>query len=341
MIRMRDRLRRCSDWLNKRNWVQFGVRRLLLPWQVKLVKHHDQDVPSARDVIVLSVVRNAAHWIDEFLDHHRRLGVHHFAILDNGSTDETVDLLVAQNDVTLLRSNVPYHAYENTMKRYLVRKCAAGSWCLFVDADELFDWPFRRGRMLPELVRYLERRGFNAVVCQLLDMWSPQGLASVHRSVSPQRECGHYTLSGLTKTPYPFWITNCGRDERIQMHWGGIRRTLFGAGVGLTKVSLFRADVELKPFCDWHHVRNASIADFTCALFHYPFTEAFRDKVREAVMTRRYGYITTGEYERYLEGLQGSASFGRVKGARELVQTEDLVAEGFLVASDDYKREFA
>ena len=47
----------------------------------------------------------------------------------------------------------------------------ARNWVLCVDIDELFDYPFRREIPTVDLLRYLNRCGFTAVVAQLLDLF--------------------------------------------------------------------------------------------------------------------------------------------------------------------------
>ena len=98
------------------------------------------------DVLVVTVVRNGAFHLPGFLAHHRRLGVRHFLFCDNGSTDGTVAMLRLQPDVTLYRTVVPWRSYENPLKRHLVHKHSLDRWHLFVDVDELFDYPDRSTR---------------------------------------------------------------------------------------------------------------------------------------------------------------------------------------------------
>jgi hypothetical protein len=340
--RVRPIARRWINWANKRNVVQFGIRAAILPLRVtKIQEAQERQRLEQEDIVVLSVVRDGAHWLRGFLKHHRGLGVRHFVILDNGSADETHTLLRGQSDVTLLYTDAPYHAYENTMKRFLVRNFAKERWCLFVDVDELFDWPLRGERHIGDLISYLDENEYNAVICQMLDMWSPSGLGSVRRSVPPHEICTHYSLADVEKGDYPFWDTNRGRDSSIKMHGGGIRKTLFGTSNGLTKVSLFKAEPQIRPFSHWHHIRNASIADFTCVLYHYPLTADFAAKAAEAAASGRYGYVTSGEYEAYHRTLEktGELSFN-IRGGRALVGTDELLVSRFLTVSPTYENHF-
>lgn len=338
--KVRGKLDRWIERENKRDIIQFGLRSALLRFRVRRLQVGRPDQEPG-GVVLLSVVRNAAPWLERFLDHHRSLGIRRFVILDNGSSDGTVALLRSQPDVTLLATSAPYRAYENTMKRYLVRNHGGGGWCLFVDADELFDWPLRHGRDIGELIGHCDARGFNAVICQMLDLWPAEGLAEGEKAGPPQAVCHHYSLSGLSRSPYPFWETNRGENPAIQMHRGGVRNALFGTDNGLTKVSLFKAEPKVRPFCMWHHVRNARIADFTCVLYHYPFTGDFAQRVAEAVASRRYGFQTTAEYEAYHRALQGGAGLDfAVPGARELKGTDELLENGLLVVSQAYIERF-
>jgi ubiquinone/menaquinone biosynthesis C-methylase UbiE len=85
-------------------------------------------------------------------------------------------------------------------------------------------------------------------------------------------------------------------------------------------------------------VDHATVADVTGVLYHYKFVPGFRTKVDDAVRTGQYA-AASFEYQRYQAALErepdivlGSAS------ARRLVSANELVAEGFLQVTDDYRR---
>lgn len=328
---------RAVSRLNKLDLVQFGLRRLLLPSKVRHL-HGPASIDYAADELVaISVVRNGMLWIGSFLRHHRALGVRHFVILDNGSTDGTTELLAREPDVTLLATDAPYHAYENTMKRYLAERFCGDRWCLCVDVDELFDFPGSGRLSLADFLTYLESSRYNAVITQMLDMFSETPLRDL--SSSPEDDLialyPFYDTSKVFKKPYPFL-----RDgDRIRMHRGGIRFEIFGTLNGLTKVSLFKMDGKLKPFAYWHHARNARIADVSAVLLHFPFVESFYAKVAEAVASGRYGYLTSDEYAAYLNGLERSPALQlKLESAKRLHDVDQLVDEGFLIVSPAYER---
>ena len=83
----------------------------------------------------------------------------------------------------------------------------------------------------------------------------------------------------------------------------------------------------------------AAVADVTGVLMHFPFVSTFRQKVEDAVRTGRYGATTTEEYVGYGRELARNPRLC-LKGpsARRFNGLEPLIADGFLVVSDDYVR---
>ena len=335
---MTKSLRSIIGRLNKLNFVQFQVRGLLLPFRVKLLHGllHIDSEPT--DVIAISVMRNSEAWLPAFLAHHRSMGVRHFVIMDNGSTDRSVAFLSAQPDVTLLQTHAPYHAYENTMKRYLAERYCQGRWCLCIDADELFDYPRSDSIPLGTLIEYFNYRRFNAVITQMLDLFSDRPIfeAKIEPGTDLRAQYRFYDLTGIDKKPYLWGQVS---NPAMMSHQGGIRKIVFGTNNGLTKVSLFLMDGRIRPFVAWHHAVNARLADLSCVLLHFPFVDSFYEKVVEAVKSGRYGYLTSDEYSGYLEGLKRLPSLSlKRETARSLLKTDELLDNGFLVESAEYRK---
>src|SRR5262249_27834079 len=120
--------------------VEFRLRPLVLRLRVRHV-HGPRTIAYGQDeLLVLCVVRNGALHVKSFLEHHLALGAAHVVLLDNGSTDPTIDLARAYDRVTILRTTCPYRTYETILKRYLVDRFSKDRWNLFVDIDERFDY---------------------------------------------------------------------------------------------------------------------------------------------------------------------------------------------------------
>jgi glycosyltransferase involved in cell wall biosynthesis len=127
-------------------------------------------------LVVFSVVRNEIVRIHAWLRHYRNIGVKTFAVVDNGSTDGTYEILRAQPDVVAARIETSYAAsnFGVAWLNELHRRLNPSIWVLFVDADELLvyrGWP---DRQLIELADEAAAENCNTFFGVLVDMY-PNG----------------------------------------------------------------------------------------------------------------------------------------------------------------------
>ena len=127
-------------------------------------------------ILVFSTMRNEMVRLPFWLEHHRALGVGHFLIVDNDSDDGTRDYLARQPDVSLWSSRHSYKLSRFGMDwlTWLQRRHAHGHWCLTVDADEIFIYPYHDTRPLPVLTHWLDRQSRRSFGALMLDMY-PKG----------------------------------------------------------------------------------------------------------------------------------------------------------------------
>jgi glycosyltransferase involved in cell wall biosynthesis len=346
--RLAARLKRGWEELVHRAWVKtlqprcegsrYAVGRRVLPFSVQHV-HGPKCVDAAPDEIVATcVMRNGALHARTFLEHHRSLGIRHFIILDNGSDDESIDIISTYPEVVLLRSTWPYARYENAFKEYLSRTYAYGRWNLCVDIDELWDYPRSSRLPINSFLSYLDHHGYDAVVCQMLDMFAELPLHELQSSPADDlRGCyRYYDLADIVTGPYPFGDVP---NDSVRMHYHGIRYRVFGTTNWLTKAALVRIDDRDRLYVSHHHANPAALADVTAVLLHYPFVASFQRKVEDAARERRYGGGATKEYVRYQQVLSTSNQLRLWRpGALTFMGVDRLVEEGFLTASDRYTR---
>ena len=155
------------------------------------------------DILLFSTMRNEDQRLPHFLAHYRRLGVAHFLIVDNDSTDGTAALLADQPDVSLWRTG---HGYKQSRfgmdwMNWLLLRHGHGHWTLTVDADELLIYPHWETRPLPALTGWMDDRGLPAMGTLMLDLY-PQGPvdAAPHQpgddpvQVMPWFDAGNYMM---------------------------------------------------------------------------------------------------------------------------------------------------
>src|SRR5215208_2975950 len=165
--------------------------------------HGPEEVPYAEDELVLvCLVRNGRPYVNSFVEHHTSLGIKHLFFLDNGSTDGTIEALKGYDNVTVLRTGLPFKRYETSVRQYLVERFGKkGRWCLYADIDELFDYPYSDVVGLSSLLRYLNSNSYTAVVAQMLDMFPKEPLSSQASNPDEPLKQRHrfYDISNVTR----------------------------------------------------------------------------------------------------------------------------------------------
>jgi Glycosyl transferase family 2 len=304
----------------------------LMPVLVRHVHGPTRICYSPEELIVLCVVRNGELYVRSFVDHYRSLGAKHIVFLDNGSTDATVELLRSY-DVTVLQSHSRYR--QQAMNLYLLRRYARNRWGLLADIDEFFDYPYSDRLSLGSFLRYLNAYEYTAVLTQVLDMFPAEPLDTIDigRDDDIAAKYPYFDISAIRKQEYS-WPGMSNHD--IAWHFGGVRSTVFGTDSSLTKPALFLVGRRMT-FHSVHHVKVGRVADISCLLRHYPFVGSFRTKVDEALRTGAHAKARW-DYEGYARVLRreprpvlASASAQRLK------RVDDLIDEGFLTVSSQYR----
>jgi len=131
------------------------------------------------DVLCFLCLRNEASRLPFLLAHNRRLGVTHFLVVDNASSDATGTLLADQPDVSLWHTAASYKAARFGMDwlTWLMMRHGHGHWCLTLDADEVLIYPYWQTRPLSALTDWLDRQGHASFGALTVDMY-PAGSVS-------------------------------------------------------------------------------------------------------------------------------------------------------------------
>lgn len=286
------------------------------------------------DVILLCLVRNGESYLPAFLAHYQKLGIRYFLFLDNGSEDRTAEILAQAEEVTTYQCLLPYKIYFQVYKRYLVDRFAKEARIMIVDIDEFFDYPFSNIFPFSQLIAYLDKYQYDAVVTQMLDVFSQLPLGKSETREDFRALHRFYDNSQLVRVPYG--IENEITHPEILFHIGGIRKKVFGLEkVFLTKHTLLRRHSKLK-FSHEHWVEGARLADFSAVFIHYKFLDHFEAYVKDAV-EKGYHASDSYEYKEYLKTLENREELLLYSAtAQELKNINQLVAQQFLQLSDSY-----
>jgi hypothetical protein len=299
------------------------------------------------EFVVVCLVKNGAEYIKTFINYYQNMGARHFFFIDNGSTDETIALLKLYQNITIYETELPHKKYECEIRRAIIEEHCKNGWCLCVDIDELFDYPFSEQISMKYFLRYLNLHQYTAVLSYLLDMFSKE----IEFSLEKQEEdivskyC-YYDVSKIKKTRYnstfvSFTNYNQLSDKKMKNYSGGIRRRVFKSKKSdylLTKHPLIFIDSNIEPVVHPHFCNKALIADVNGVLKHYKFINTFKDKVIRSLKSKDYTYYAEQEYKEYLNVIQDKNRLSLYsRRSRKLENIEQLVRTNFLRVSKLYK----
>jgi glycosyltransferase involved in cell wall biosynthesis len=317
--------------------VAHSVRHLSGPRRLQLARD---------EAVVTCVVKNGEFYIENFIEHYSQMGFRHIFFLDNGSSDQTIAIAQRHANVSVCTSNLPIEAHQGLFKAYMARTCGEGGWCLDADIDEFFDYPFSSQINLREFLKYLNEQRSNAVITQLLDMFSnqpPSRLPSTQQQHLKEMYA-YYDLADINRVEYrtaslveSYGDANEITHDGAALFFGGVRKRLYGNNCLLTKHSLFRPD-EVELFPHVHFMNHARLAEVSCVMRHYKLTST---ALATAVQNQE-GFVGNGSgYRDFIQFLTTHPDCQIVTDSAVRFQSvEDLLGSGFIFCSDEY-REYA
>ncbi|MFO1407703.1 MAG: glycosyltransferase family 2 protein [Steroidobacteraceae bacterium] len=294
----------------------------------RLVVEHGRAVPGRPTVY--SIMRNERFFLEAFFAHYRSLGIAQFVILDDGSTDGSVEFFRAQPDCVLLSSSLRYgqeirvrmpDGRERTeragvlFKRVIGAEFCAGHYGLYADADEFLVLP-PAVPDVPALYARLAAHSVDAVVASLPEFY-PETVAGLRGEATPR---SYADLIGL----YPYFDAvplvrfrpgippkriNGSASRRLFARYGITRppapsRWLPGwadrwrgrlpgkSATMKTPIVRWREGVWIE---DTHRSNVRPSSDVLVAFAHFKFNHRLAQKTEEALRLRSY----SGKSEKY------------------------------------------
>jgi len=304
------------------------------------VVHGPANVPLADDqCAVVSLMKNAEWFIESFLEHHFALGVAHIVIVDNGSTDRTVEIAARFERVTVVHNSLPAKRYECLLRTINAHLVLRGGWVLFADSDEMLEVPFV-ATPFPNLLKYCNQEGFTAVVGQMLDLFSPLPYGEQAKMNYPDAlaTCRFYSTEKLEPLAYHdpnmdlawFLRENACDDLGVMLFRGGLRAEVFDETPFLSKHSLVRNTADVALMTHPHCAGRVRVADLTLCLRHYKLAGPWLARDRASHATRTWDH---GEDARRLQKVMGDRFCITPVHSREWAGPDFLLEEGLLYAS--------
>jgi glycosyltransferase involved in cell wall biosynthesis len=285
------------------------------------------------------VVRNERLRLPYLLAYYRRLGVEQFLIVDNSSTDGTIDYLSVQKDVAIWQSDRSFNQanFGSAWFELLLQKHGIDHWCLTLDADEIFYYPNCETRSIQQLCADLDRDYKRAFTAILLDMYSERPIQETHYQtgqdllqVCPYFDRQFYHSKVENSEPFPY--------QNQTRYVGGMRERVFGkqGDYYLNKVPLIKYQTDMVLSGGQHHIGTQSnqISDETGALLHFKYISTFTHYVATEVQRKEH-HGDAFQYRQYASKLSTNAPltlYDPVASVR-LQNSEQLVELGIMQAA--------
>ncbi|GGD95917.1 hypothetical protein GCM10011390_13340 [Aureimonas endophytica] len=138
------------------------------------------------EVPVVTLVKNEMGFLPHFLRHYRKLGVASFIFIDNGSTDGSLEFLLAEDDCHVFQELGAFRAanYGIDWVNEVANAHCVGRWSAFVDCDELLVYRDCETVPLADFCAGFTARGFDKVGGAMIDMYPDGDFLAV--SLGPQ-----------------------------------------------------------------------------------------------------------------------------------------------------------
>ncbi|QEM82176.2 glycosyltransferase family 2 protein [Halomonas binhaiensis] len=269
------------------------------------VKQDNLSKISKSDIVLFSVMKNEAHRLPFFIEYYRNLGVDHFILVDNASTDHFDQVVSGHDDITTFYTEGSYKDSNFGMHwaNYLLRKYGTGHWCMTCDPDEFIVYPHMDTRNLKELTEYLSSVRQESFFTMMVDMYGDKPVEECHyeEGTNPVETCAYFDKAGYVKK-----ISASLHNIWMQ---GGVRRRVFAkekpeGAPALNKVTLVKWQRHFAYVESMHMALPRRLNECldprktSGAVLHFKFISQLRNKVDVELEAKQH-FNDSAEYKQY------------------------------------------
>lgn len=266
-------------------------------------KMDDIVIPKGENELRLFVIaRNESLRLPYFLEYYTNLGVDRIFFIDNNSTDGSREIALSFKNVHVFKIEKSYKDHWYWME-YFLNKYGKNRWCLVVDIDELFHFPYFEHLKLSNLIEYLTNNNFTALRSILLDFHSDKAITdTVCKSNSNPIDICPFFDPSYIKNHHLFFDKKRWCHFESETYAGGVRTKFFKDNedywFNITKFSLFKYTKKTYLSQGMHGINGANIADIEGVVVHTKFMYDFKSRVHEE-SKREEHFNNAKEYKIY------------------------------------------
>ena len=245
------------------------------------------------DLIAICIAKNDLIKIKKFITYHRNLGIDKFVILDNDSTDGSLEWLSKQDDVVLMQTKIPYttNRREGWVNR-IIAHYGDERWYFVADSDELLDYNNSENMTIKDVINFYKKNGIVRGRAVMIDMYATAPYYSKGKLENFYEECKFFDSDTYYSSPRRY----------INLVCGGPRERVFKEAPWLTKYPLFyfrKQDVECKSHFLFPFKKNLN-TECNIVLKHYKFQPSEYEKYKKIAEDGNY-FKGSKQYKNYVK----------------------------------------
>lgn len=264
-----------SDWFHRFDKARPPIKRVEAFYSAKFDILKKINL-SGEDVILITLCKNEIDKLREFLPYYRKLGVKRFVVIDNVSTDGSVEWLAHQPDVFLLQIRQEYRAErQDAWYNRVMAWLGDNRWYLVVDSDEFLTYPGMEEHSIGDLIEKMTREKLTHVRGFMLDMYARPGYAEKGQRSCFMEECVCFDTDSYRKEPHTWRV------------FGGPRPRIMGRECLLTKFPLvyLQSGEFLINSHQYYPFESNAPSPLYLVLRHYKFLPGDLERYRDYVKT--------------------------------------------------------
>lgn len=334
-----------------------------------LLKLDDRPVLlTEQKVLCFVVAKNEFVKLPYLLEYYRSLGINQFFFVDDHSGDGSTQYLLAQNDCHVFQPSNSFKASKAGVdwQNLLLNQYGIGKWCLVVDSDELFVYPYVEQIKIKPFCDFLDKEGSDCFFSFLLDMYPENMSEAKYDSGKPFTDvCGYFDKDYKFRKIRP----KIGELPDVRVVGGPRVRKFYPFQKSINFISRALITIAVKaaeklpflsgdrphyapalikmPLVKWntgykrlsnhviYHPENKKVSDTSGALLHFKFFSDFHDKAEKQIKSGVH-FNGSLEYVRYLNYLKKYPGFSFIySGSREFKGSESLLTHGLIKSNDE------
>lgn len=252
--------------------------------------------------ILLCITRDNLHTVKTQVEYHRKIGVKHFAYVDNMSKDGTFEWLRGQPDVSLFFTEEAFHdQLKDAWKRQATDFLGYDRWYLALDPDELFIYPGIEKKNINTYIDFLESQKMKSALSPMIDMYSNGKLyeESEHLENIMDKYCYFDTDTYKMSKIFSMYIIEGGPRTRLFSTDG----TTFPCVLQKCALIKLSKDTLIGTHENYPYSHNFYTKGAAAFLLHYKFLAADNKKFKELIKAGAFSHnkCVDFQYRRYVE----------------------------------------